>query len=187
MKASTTEYKRYYIEFSDVEDILEDIDTLSKKSQDIKILQHEASRKSRYNENIKSKNNRNRHLHPGLTWSHISVPKYRGRENWTLRSADNPESSGETPTSAHIPGPTGTFLVPSVTSKHSNLGAFSGGNLWFLPVSRAESRFPGAPAHLRAEGGPTLLLQEICLVASGHTKAGAVWDSTLPVSACTRT
>lgn len=52
----------------------------------------------------------------------LSVPKSHGGESWTLGNMDNPYSSKETTTSAHIPVPRGTFLVPSVPYGHRKLG-----------------------------------------------------------------
>lgn len=56
----------------------------------------------------------------------FSVPKSHGGESWTLKHMDNRDSSKETTTSAHIPGPRGTCLVPSMPCGHKKLGADGG-------------------------------------------------------------
>lgn len=43
----------------------------------------------------------------------LSVPIFHCGEIWTLQSGDNPESTGNTFTSAHIPGPRVTHVDPS--------------------------------------------------------------------------
>jgi len=70
----------------------------------------------------------------------LSEPKSNGGESWTCRRVDNPESSEETATSAHIPDQRGTRLVPSVPSGYRNIGAV---RVRTLVVSAcAESRKP---------------------------------------------
>lgn len=96
-------------------------------------------------------------LCPELTRSHNSLyPNPKEEESWTLKSADNPESSGKTTISAHIPGPRGIHLE---LSGQRNLGAVrERGSLQSLPAPRAESQSPRALTHLRAEVRTPLLL-----------------------------
>lgn len=103
-----------------------------------------------------------------------------------LRSEDNPESSKETNTSAHIPGPKETCLVPSVPSGHRNLGEVRGRT---LPVSACtQSWKPVSRSDYTPESRGKINTFALSNPPDGlkTTKAGALWDRTLQICTCTR-